>query len=54
MLRNAFKALGFDGMVEVALFADILTLKEALEWKRGNPFIWEKLLLISIWDGVIC
>ncbi|NCB05754.1 MAG: iron hydrogenase, partial [Clostridia bacterium] len=31
-LRSAFKALGFSGMVEVALFADILTLKEALEF----------------------
>ncbi len=29
-LRSAFKAIGFAGMVEVALFADILTLKEAL------------------------
>ena len=35
MLRNAFKALGFDGMVEVALFADILTLKEALEFDKN-------------------
>ena len=34
-LRNAFKALGFDGMVEVALFADILTLKEALEFQHN-------------------
>lgn len=34
-LRNAFKALGFDGMMEVALFADILTLKEALEFDRN-------------------
>lgn len=33
-LRQAFKALGFTGMVEVALFADILTLKEALEFDR--------------------
>ena len=33
-LRMAFKALGFTGMVEVALFADILTLKEALEFDR--------------------
>ncbi len=33
-LRTAFKALGFTGMVEVALFADILTLKEALEFER--------------------
>ena len=29
-LRSAFRLLGFTGMVEVALFADILTLKEAL------------------------
>lgn len=33
-LRKAFQALGFDGMVEVALFADILTMKEALEFDR--------------------
>lgn len=33
-LRSAFKLLGFSGMVEVALFADILTLKEALEFDR--------------------
>lgn len=31
-LRLAFKILGFAGMIEVALFADILTLKEALEF----------------------
>lgn len=31
-LRSAFKKLGFAGMIEVALFADILTLKEALEF----------------------
>ncbi len=31
-LRNALKQIGFDGMIEVALFADILTLKEALEF----------------------
>ena len=31
-LRSAFRQLGFTGMVEVALFADILTLKEALEF----------------------
>ena len=31
-LRSAFRLLGFTGMVEVALFADILTLKEALEF----------------------
>ena len=33
-LRHAFKKMGFQGMVEVALFADILTLKEALEFDR--------------------
>lgn len=35
MLRNAFKKIGFDGMIEVALFADILTLKEALEFDKN-------------------
>ena len=34
-LRSAFKLLGFAGMVEVAVFADILTLKEALEFDRN-------------------
>lgn len=34
-LRSAFKKLGFTGMVEVALFADILTLKEALEFDHN-------------------
>lgn len=34
-LRSALKALGFDGMIEVALFADILTLKEALEFDKN-------------------
>lgn len=34
-LRNAFKEIGFDGMLEVALFADILTLKEALEFDKN-------------------
>lgn len=31
-LRTAFKKAGFAGMIEVALFADILTLKEAFEF----------------------
>lgn len=31
-MRTALKALGFAGMIEVSLFADILTLKEALEF----------------------
>jgi len=34
-LRSAFKHLGFTEMVEVALFADILTLKEALEFDKN-------------------
>jgi iron only hydrogenase large subunit-like protein len=33
-VRSAFKQLGFMGVVEVSLFADILTLKEALEFDR--------------------
>lgn len=35
MLRSAFQKLGFDGMLEVALFADILTLKEAFEFDQN-------------------
>lgn len=34
-LRSCLKALGFDGVIEVALFADILTLKEAIEFDRN-------------------
>ena len=34
-MRTALKALGFAGMVEVAAFADILTLKEALEFDHN-------------------
>lgn len=34
-LRSAFKKLGFAGMLEVALFADILTLKEAIEFDKS-------------------
>lgn len=34
-LRTALKKTGFDGMLEVALFADILTLKEALEFDKN-------------------
>ncbi len=34
-LRSAFKHIGFTGLVEVALFADILTLKEALEFDKN-------------------
>lgn len=34
-LRTALKKIGFDGMLEVALFADILTMKEALEFDQN-------------------
>ena len=34
-LRGALKRLGFTGVIEVALFADILTLKEALEFDQN-------------------
>jgi len=34
-LRSAFKQIGFYGMMEVALVADILTLKEAFEFDRA-------------------
>lgn len=34
-LRTALKQIGFDGVIEVSLFADILTLKEALEFTRN-------------------
>ncbi|MDR5658385.1 [Fe-Fe] hydrogenase large subunit C-terminal domain-containing protein [Serpentinicella sp. ANB-PHB4] len=33
-LRTAFKLLGFKDMIEVALFADILTIKEAIEFNH--------------------
>jgi iron only hydrogenase large subunit-like protein len=33
-MRSALKKLGFSGMIEVAAFADILTLKEALEFNE--------------------
>lgn len=44
-LRSAFKQIGFAGMVEVALFADILTLKEALEFDR--TILHEKDFLLT-------
>jgi len=33
-LRTAFKTMGFTDMVEVAMFADILTIKEAIEFNH--------------------
>ncbi|HEX3029621.1 MAG TPA: [Fe-Fe] hydrogenase large subunit C-terminal domain-containing protein [Clostridia bacterium] len=55
-LRNALKKIGFDGMIEVSLFADILTLKEALEFDK-NIKTEEDYQLTScccpIWIGMI-
>jgi iron only hydrogenase large subunit-like protein len=55
-LRSAFKRLGFTGMIEVALFADILTLKEALEFDAAVQTN-EDFVLTScccpIWVGMI-
>lgn len=34
-IRTALKQIGFAGMIEVAAFADILTLKEALEFQHN-------------------
>lgn len=55
-LRSAFKALGFAGMIEVALFADILTLKEALEFDAA-VVAKEDFMLTScccpLWVGMI-
>lgn len=35
MMRTAFRKIGFDGLIEVAVFADILTLREALEFDQN-------------------
>lgn len=43
-LRSAFKYMGFYGMLEVALFADVLTLKEALEFDRAIQSDYDFLL----------
>ncbi len=55
-IRTALKQIGFSGMVEVATFADILTLKEALEF-RANVHDPENFQLTScccpVWIGMI-
>lgn len=55
-LRSAFKRIGFEGMVEVALFADILTLKEALEFDRHVKKAGDYMLTsccCPMWVGMI-
>jgi len=55
-LRSAFKKIGFTDMVEVAFFADILTLKEAVEF---DHFVKKKddLMITScccpMWVGML-
>ncbi len=55
-LRTAFKMLGFSGLIEVALFADILTLKEALEFdaaiKKEEDFVLTSCCC-PLWVGMI-
>jgi iron only hydrogenase large subunit-like protein len=55
-LRSAFKHLGFYGMLEVALFADILSLKEALEFDQ-HVLTDQDFVLTScccpIWVGMV-
>lgn len=55
-LRSAFKQLGFAGMIEVALFADILTLKEALEFDKAIQADGDFMLTsccCPMWIGMI-
>jgi Iron only hydrogenase large subunit, C-terminal domain len=55
-LRSAFKRLGFAGMIEVALFADILTLKESLEFDAAVQSRHDFVLTsccCPIWVGMI-
>ena len=51
-IRAALKRAGFSGMVEVAVFADILTMKEALEFdrhvNRDTDFFAYELLLSGL------
>lgn len=55
-LRAAFKHLGFYGMIEVALFADVLSLKEALEFDK-HVLTDQDFVLTScccpIWVGMV-
>ncbi|WP_003540297.1 [Fe-Fe] hydrogenase large subunit C-terminal domain-containing protein [Desulfotomaculum nigrificans] len=55
-LRAALKRLGFYGMVEVALFADILTLREALEFdahvRTEDDFVLTSCCC-PIWVGMV-
>lgn len=55
-LRSAFKKIGFTDMVEVAFFADMLTLKEAIEFDE-HVKTEEDLMITScccpMWVGMV-
>ncbi|MEA1960735.1 MAG: [Fe-Fe] hydrogenase large subunit C-terminal domain-containing protein [Bacillota bacterium] len=55
-LRTAFKSMGFKDMVEVAFFADMLTLKEASEFNQ-KVLTKDDFLLSScccpVWTGML-
>ncbi|MGV8982937.1 [Fe-Fe] hydrogenase large subunit C-terminal domain-containing protein [Clostridium sp.] len=55
-LRSAFKKIGFTDMVEVAFFADMLTLKEAIEFDE-HVKVKEDLMITScccpMWVGML-
>lgn len=55
-LRTAFKMLGFADMVEVAFFADMLTLKEAVEFNehvKTNKDILITSCCCPMWIGML-
>jgi len=55
-LRSVLKKLGFTGMIEVALFADMLTLKEALEFDKSIKTDKDFMLTsccCPVWIGMI-
>lgn len=56
MMRSAFYEIGFDGFVEVAIFADILTLMEALEFDRNIQNKQDYMITsccCPMWTGMI-
>ncbi|MGH4122672.1 MAG: [Fe-Fe] hydrogenase large subunit C-terminal domain-containing protein [Clostridium sp.] len=55
-LRTAFKKIGFTDMVEVAFFADMLTLKEAIEFDehvKGKEDLMITSCCCPMWVGML-
>ncbi|WP_291637474.1 [Fe-Fe] hydrogenase large subunit C-terminal domain-containing protein [Clostridium sp.] len=55
-LRTAFKKIGFTDMVEVAFFADMLTLKEAIEFDehvKTNEDLMITSCCCPMWVGMV-